>query len=157
MSTQTSSTNSAGNAVFPYPSVIPYLSVSNATAAIEWYKKVFDAQIPDLHYAEDGKRVMHATVMLAGGVVMLCDEFPEFNGGKEQNPLVLGGSGVTVQVHLQHVDEVWNKALAEGAKVEFPLADQFWGDRYGVLSDPFGHRWALFTHKPRPEEKKAKS
>ena len=91
-------------------------------------------------------------VLMAGGVVMICDEFPEFMGGRKQNPLVLGGSGVTVQVLLPNVDEVWEKAVAAGAKIEMPLADQFWGDRYGVIADPFGHRWALFTHKPKPQE-----
>lgn len=137
---------------FQYPSIIPYLTLSDATAALDWYKKVFAAEVPELHHAQDGKRIMHATVLMAGGVVMICDEFPEFNGGKKQNPAVLGGSGVTVQVLLPNVDEVWEKAVAAGAKVEMPLADQFWGDRYGVIADPFGHRWALFTHKPKPAE-----
>ncbi|HMU38963.1 MAG TPA: VOC family protein [Pseudomonadota bacterium] len=147
MSTHTEATPAS----FPYPPVIPYLTLSDATAALSWYKRAFDAEVKDLHYAEDGKRVMHATVLVAGGVVMLCDEFPEFMGGRKQNPMELGGSGVTVQMHLSNVDAVWEKAVAEGAQVEMPLADQFWGDRYGVLRDPFGHRWALFTHKPAPE------
>ena len=149
MSTTTSEQNCPS---FPYPPVIPYLTLSDATAAIEFYKKAFYAQVPDLHHAEDGKRIMHATLLINGGVVMCCDEFPEYMGGKQTNPLALGGSGVAIQIHCADVDAMWNQAVAAGGKVEMPLADQFWGDRYGILSDPFGHRWALFTHKPKPAD-----
>lgn len=136
----------------PPTAVVPYLALENATAAIEYYKKVFDAQVFDHHLAEDGKRVTHATLVINGGVVMLSDEFPEHMGGQKRNPLATGGSGVSIQLNLADADVVWNKAMAEGAVVELPLADQYWGDRYGVLRDPFGHRWALFTHKPQPPE-----
>jgi len=149
MTTTSSEQNSQS---IPYSPVIPYLSLSDATVAIEFYKKVFEAQVPEIHYAQDGKRVMHATLVILGGVVMACDEFPEFMGGKKHNPLALGGSGVSIQVQCPDVDVVWNRAVAAGCQVEMPLADQFWGDRYGVLSDPFGHRWALYTHKPKPAD-----
>jgi len=150
MSTTTSEQN---NQPFPYGPIIPYLTLSDATAAMEFYKKAFAAEVRDLHHAQDGKRVMHATLIINGGVVMLCDEFPELMGGESQkNPLSLGGSGVSIQVECPDVDVVWQRAISAGGKVEMPLADQFWGDRYGVLSDPFGHRWALFTHKPVPAD-----
>ena len=100
---------------------------------------------------DDGKRVMHATLLLNGGVVMLADEFPEFSGGKPSNPAALGGTGVTIQLELKDADAAWKQAVEAGAQVVMPLADQFWGDRYGILADPFGHRWALFTHKPKQQ------
>ncbi len=136
----------------PPLAVVPYLAMDNATAAIAFYQKVFDAKVFDHHMAEDGKRVTHATLLINGGVVMLSDEFPEHTGGRRHSPLALGGSSVSIQLQLEDVDAVWNRAVAEGATVEMPLVDQYWGDRYGILRDPFGHRWALFKHNEKPPE-----
>lgn len=135
----------------PASPVTPYLSLSDATAAIAFYKRAFSAEVAEHHMADDGKRVMHATLLINGGVVMLADEFPEFSGGKPENPAALGGTGVTIHLELADADVLWKQAVEAGAKVVMPLADQFWGDRYGILSDPFGHRWALLTHKPKPQ------
>jgi PhnB protein len=136
----------------PQAPVVPYLSLDDANAAIEFYKRAFGAQLVDKHLADDGKRVMHASLLINGGVVMLADEFPEFSGGRPpENPKALGGSGVTIHLDLKDADTLWNQAVAAGATVLMPLADQFWGDRYGMLADPFGHKWALFTHKPKPQ------
>jgi PhnB protein len=131
----------------PKSPVTSYLVLSDATAAIDFYKRAFDAVVAEHHFAQDGKRVMHATLVVNGGVIMLSDEFPEFSGQKPANPLALGGSSVVIQLELADADAVWQKAVAAGATVEMPLADQFWGDRYGVLRDPFGHRWVLYSHK----------
>lgn len=136
----------------PASPVVPYLSLNDANAAIEFYKRAFSAQVADKHMAEDGKRVMHASLLINGGVVMLADEFPEFSGGRPpENPKALGGSGVTIHLDLKDADPLWNQAVAAGATVLMPLEDQFWGDRYGMLMDPFGHKWALLTHKPKPQ------
>lgn len=136
----------------PRLSVVPYLAMDNATAALAFYQQVFDAKVSDHHMAEDGKRVTHATLLINGGVVMLSDEFPEHTGGRKSNPLALGGSSVSIQLELDNVDAVWSRAIAAGAVAELELADQFWGDRYGILRDPFGHRWALFSHNAKPPE-----
>jgi len=78
--------------------------------------------------------------------VMMSDDFPEFNEGKSSTPEALGGSPVTIHLNLPDVDTVWQQAVDAGATVTMPLADQFWGDRYGQIVDPFGHRWSLSTH-----------
>lgn len=136
----------------PASPVVPYLSLNDATAAIAFYERAFSAQVAAKHMAEDGKRVMHCSLLINGGVVMLADEFPEFSGGRPpENPKALGGSGVVIHLDLKDADPLWNQAVAAGAKVLMPLEDQFWGDRYGMLVDPFGHKWALFTHKPKPQ------
>lgn len=131
--------------------VVPYLTLNDATAAIEFYKRAFGAQVAAHHLADDGKRVMHATLLLNGGVVMLADDFPEFSGGHPSSAKALGGSPVTIQLELKDADVMWKQAVDAGAQVLMPLEDQFWGDRYGILADPFGHRWALFTHKGKPQ------
>jgi PhnB protein len=135
----------------PTSPVVPYLTLSDATSAIEFYKRAFSAQVAEHHLADDGKRVMHETLLINGGVVMLADDFPEFSGGKPSSPAALGGTGVTIQFDLKDADALWKQAVDAGTQVVMPLADQFWGDRYGILADPFGHRWALFTHKPKPQ------
>jgi PhnB protein len=78
---------------------------------------------------------------------MLCDDFPEMRGGAARDPKALGGSAVTLHLALPDVDAVFERAVAAGASVTMPLADQFWGDRYGKLRDPFGHEWSLATPK----------
>lgn len=127
----------------------PHLAVSDATAAIEFYKKAFGATELTRHMAPDGKRVMHAALMINGAMVMLNDEFPEMAGGKLTNPLALGGSPVTLHLQVADADPVFNQAVAAGATVRFPLADQFWGDRYGQVIDPFGHVWSIGSAKKK--------
>lgn len=130
--------------------VTPYLAISNAVQALEFYKKAFGAtQIYKL-LMPDG-RLGHAEIRLGDSVIMLADEFPEF-GGKA--PEVLGGTPVSIHLYVEDVDAFFEKALAAGAKVRKPVVDQFYGDRSGQLEDPFGHLWWVATHKEdvSPEE-----
>ena len=133
------------------PQIIPYLTVNDASAAGEFYKRAFDATETERHVAEDGKRLMHLALRIAGGTLMLADDFPEYNGGKASSPRALGGTPVTLTLECANVDQAWEMAVKAGATVKMPLADQFWGDRYGQLEDPFGHVWALYT--PGAKEK----
>lgn len=129
------------------PPISPHLAVSDASAAIEFYKKAFGATELSRHMAPDGKRVMHAALQVNGGVVMLNDEFPEYTGGKSSTPEALGGTPVTLHLQVMDADSVFNQAIAAGATVKFPLKDQFWGDRYGQVKDPFGHVWSIGSPK----------
>lgn len=132
------------------PPISPHLTVHDAADAIEFYKRAFGAVEMGRAPAPDGKRLMHAALVLNGGLVMLADDFPEMGGGAKSDPKALGGTPVTIHLNLADVDAVWNKAVSAGATVILPLADQFWGDRYGVLADPYGHRWSLGTNKRKP-------
>ena len=123
--------------------IFPHLFVDDAKKAIDFYKSAFGAVELSRHPAPDGKRLMHASLRINDAVLMLCDDFPEHNGGKSQTPKALGGSPVTIHLQVADVDAVWQQAVAAGGKVELPLADQFWGDRYGMLRDPFGHSWSI--------------
>ena len=136
----------------PVPPLAPYLTVDNAQAAIEFYQRAFGAELQEKNLAPDGKRVIHAALSINGGLLMLCDDFPEFSGGKARTPKALGGSAVTLHLDLPYVDGVFERAVAAGATVTMPLADQFWGDRYGKLRDPFGHEWSLATRKRTASE-----
>jgi PhnB protein len=127
----------------PNSQLSPHIFVSNAAAAIEFYKKAFNAQELSRHPAPDGKRIMHAALLVNGGTLMLCDDFPEYRGGKGSTPEALGGSPVVLHLQVPEADSLFNQAVAAGAKVVMPLADQFWGDRYGQITDPFGHTWSI--------------
>lgn len=124
-----------------YHSVTPYLVVKGAAAAIEFYKKVFGAK-EKLRFPE-GERIGHAEIVIGESHVMLADEYPERNIHAPQpghpNP-------VGIMVYLKEVDAVAARAVAEGAILERPVADQFYGDRMGGIVDPFGHRWYVATH-----------
>jgi PhnB protein len=124
-------------------SISPHVCVSNAAAAIDFYKKAFNAQELARHEAPDGKRIMHAALQVNGGTLMLSDDFPEYRGGKSSTPEAYGGSPIVLHLQVSDADALWNQALAAGAKVSMPLADQFWGDRYGQVTDPFGLTWSI--------------
>ena len=125
------------------PPLSPHFAVSDANAAIEFYKKAFNATELHRHMAPDGKRIMHAALQVNGAILMLNDEFPEYTGGKSSTPEALGGTPVTLHLQVTDADSVFNQAVAAGATVKFPLMDQFWGDRYGQVKDPFGHAWSI--------------
>jgi len=126
-----------------YPPLIPYLVVSDAATAILFYKNAFGAIELARHYAGDSTQITHAHLLINGGSIMLSDDFSAMMGGKCMTPEALSGSPVTLHLQLADVDTFWEKAVAGGATVTMELADQFWGDRYGQLLDPFGHRWSL--------------
>jgi PhnB protein len=127
----------------PVSPLSPHLFVSNAAAAIEFYKKAFNGEELSRHPAPDGKRLMHAALLINGVTLMLCDDFPEYRGGKESTPEALGGSPVVLHLQVKDADAAFHQAVAAGGTVVMPLADQFWGDRYGQIKDPFGHTWSI--------------
>ena len=129
----------------PVSGISPYICVNDGRAAIEFYQRAFGAITHELHPAQDGKKIMHASLEINGGLLMMSDDFPEFMGGKSRTPQAFGGSPVVIHLDLPDVDAVWKQAVAAGAKIAIPHKDQFWGDRYGQLTDPFGHTWSLST------------
>ncbi len=120
----------------------PHLVCAGAADAMAFYAKAFGAVELSRLPASDG-RLMHASMRIGDSVFMLCDEMPEWGA---LGPLALKGTPVTVHVYVDDVDAAFARAADAGATVTMPLADMFWGDRYGVLVDPFGHRWSLATH-----------
>ncbi len=124
-------------------SVTPHLVCSDAAKAIEFYKKAFGAIETARMPAPDGK-LMHAAVKIGDSTVMLVDEFPQWGS---LGPNALKGTPVTLHLYVKDVDAAFAKAVDAGAAVKMPLADMFWGDRYGQITDPFGHIWSLATHK----------
>jgi PhnB protein len=124
------------------PSLSPHLVVDDAAAAIDFYVKAFGATELGRVPHPDG-RLVHAALNLNGSTVMLNDDFPDFNEGKSSTPKALGGTPVTIHLQVPDVESAFQRALDAGAVVVAPLEDQFWGDRYGVVRDPFGHHWSL--------------
>ena len=127
-----------------FRTVTPYLSINGAAAAIDWYKKAFGAREIVREPTPDGK-LMHAQIRIGDSILMMSDVFP---GASSQSPDVLGNSPVTLQVYVKNVDKLWHQAVDAGAKVTLPLGDQFWGERYGQLQDPFGHNWSISQRVP---------
>ncbi len=139
-----------------FHTVTPHLVVRGAARAIEFYKKAFGAE--ELGRSPGpGGLLMHATIKIGDSMVMLCDEFPEMKRWVAPDSL----EGTTTALHLSVVDAdaLFARAVAAGAKVSMPLMDAFWGDRYGKLTDPFGHEWSIATHMhdytPEEVQKKA--
>jgi PhnB protein len=124
------------------PALSPHLTVDNAAAAIDFYVKAFDAVEVVRVPRPDGKLV-HASVRINGFLVMLNDDFPEMSGGKSMTPPALGGTPVTIHLTVTDVDAMFQRALDAGATEIVPLEEKFWGDRYGMVADPFGHHWSL--------------
>jgi len=125
-----------------YRTVTPHLTIRGAAEAIEFYKKAFGAREIRRSPGPDGK-VMHAEIQIGDSRILLNDEFPEMGAF---SPSSLKGTPVTMHVFVEDCDAVFDKAVKAGATVAMPLADQFWGDRYGLLVDPFGHRWSIASH-----------
>jgi len=135
-----------------YHSITPYLTVNDARRAIDFYQRAFGAKEIMHMDGPDGK-IGHAELKIGDSVIMLADEMP---GGGCRSPRSLGGCSCGIFLYVDNVDQIFNQATQAGCKVEMPLADQFWGDRYGKLTDPFGHSWSVATHKEdvTPEEMK---
>jgi uncharacterized glyoxalase superfamily protein PhnB len=131
--------------------LIPHLVVKGASEAIDFYKKAFGAQEVSRLTGPDGKCIMHADLQIGDSHIFLVDEFPEMGC---RGPKSIGATAVTIHMYVEDVDAAFGKAVAAGAEVRMSLEDTFWGDRYGVLADPFGHAWSLATHKEdlTPEE-----
>jgi len=125
-----------------YHSVTPYLVVHDAARALDFYQRIFGAK-EIMRMNNPQGRVGHAEIKIGDSLIMLAEETP--NSGV-RSPQSLNGSTVSIFVYFEDVDSVFHKALAAGAKEVQRLADMFWGDRYGRLTDPFGHSWSLATH-----------
>ena len=142
------------NSVNPIPpgfhSLTIHLNVNGAAAYVDFLKRAFNAV--ELHRSPGpGGKVMHSTVRIGDSLLMLADDFSqEF----QMPPFVTGNLPVTIHLYVPDADAAWEQALAAGCQVRFPIADQFWGDRYGQVTDPFGFYWAIATCKEvvSPEE-----
>jgi PhnB protein len=138
-----------------FHTITPQLAVKGVAAAIDWYTKALGAHELLRNPAPDGKSIMHSELLLGDSRFFVVDEFP----GSIRSPATLGGSSVTLHLYVDDVDALFARAVSAGAEVLMPVADQFWGDRYGILQDPFGHRWSIASRvddiSPRALEKRA--
>jgi PhnB protein len=130
--------------------VAPYLTVEDAAAAIDFYKKAFSAE-ERLRLEAPGGQIGHAELVIGGSPVMVCDALPWFS---TRPPRELGGTSASVLVYVEDADAVVKQAVDAGAALTRDVADQFWGDRFGEVQDPFGHSWLISTHVENltPEE-----
>lgn len=122
-----------------YPSVVPYLAVRGGVAALEFYRAAFGAKELARTTTPDGK-LIHGRIKIGNSILMLSDVFP---GAGVAAPATVGTTTVTLHIYSKKVDALWDRAVAAGAKVTMPLENQYWGERYGHLLDPFGHHWSL--------------
>jgi PhnB protein len=125
-----------------YHTVTPYLALDDAAEAIEYYKKAFGANERGRMDAPGGK-IGHAELEIGDSLVMLSDALPQFT---TRSPRELGGTTANVFLYVEDVDAVVKQAVDAGGTIEMEVADQFWGDRFGVVQDPFGHLWSIATH-----------
>ena len=124
------------------PMLVPHLVVDGAAAALDFYAKAFGAE-EMARLPGPGGKLMHAAFRINGHMVFVNDDFPEFCDGRSSAPTALGGTPVTVHLHGPDVDGRFQRAVDAGATVVSPLEEMLWGDRYGVVRDPFGHHWSL--------------
>jgi len=138
-----------------YGSVTPYLILSDAARALEFYKKAFGA-IEEMRMDMPGGKIGHAEIRLGNSIIMLADECPEMDA---RSPQTVGGSPVIIHLYVEDVDAVVARAIKNGAKSLQPVEDKFYGDRSGCIADPFGHIWNISTHKEdlTPEETKKRA
>ncbi len=124
----------------PGDGVTPFLTIRErrGAEALAFYERAFGAVVAERNVAEDGQRLMQAGLRINGGWIMLSDEFPEWRGHDEPAP-----QGVMLHLQVDDADRWMERAAAAGAVVTMPVADQFWGDRYGQVTDPFEHRWSI--------------
>jgi PhnB protein len=125
-----------------YHAVTPYLAVDDAAQAIDFYKRAFGAK-ERVRMEAPGGKIGHAELEIGDSLVMLSDPFPQ---ASTRPPKELGGTSASVFMYVEDVDAVVNQAVEAGATVTMDVADQFWGDRFGTVADPFGHVWSIATH-----------
>ena len=135
-----------------YHTATPYLIVKGAARAIDFYKQAFGAT-ELVRMPGPGGTIGHAEIKIGDSPIMLADEVPQMG---YRSPAALGGSPVSIMIYVEDVDQVVDRSVKAGAKLERPVADQFYGDRNGTIHDPFGHVWTIATHKEdvSPEEMK---
>ncbi len=122
-----------------FRTVTPYLSIEGASQALEWYKKAFGAKELEREPTPDGK-LIHGRIRIGDSIVMMSDVFP---GADTQSPTSLGNTTTTLHIYTKNVDKLFQQAVDAGAKITMPVDNQFWGERYGKLKDPFGHNWSI--------------
>jgi uncharacterized glyoxalase superfamily protein PhnB len=134
-----------------FHTMTPHLVIRGAAEAIEFYKKAFGAEELVRMPGIGGKGVMHAELKIGNSMMMICEEMPQMGA---KSPQAIGGSPVTVHLYVEDVDAAYDRAIKAGASASMAVADMPWGDRYGKLTDPFGHQWSVATHKQdlTPEE-----
>jgi len=128
-----------------FHAVTPHMVMRDAAKAIEFYKKAFGAEEIMRHPGPDGKLIIHAQLKIGDSILMLCDEFPKME--RYLSPASLKGTTIALHLYVKDVDASFQRAVAAGATVSMPVMDAFWGDRYGRVTDPFGHEWSMATHK----------
>ena len=135
--------------------ITPHITLRNAAQAIEFYKKAFGAEEIGRSLTPDGK-IMHAAIRIGDSLIMMNDEFPNMGSSSAE---ALGGTNVTLHIQTEDVDSLFDRAVKAGAKPTMPLANQFWGDRYGQVVDPFGQRWSVATRVEQltPQEIEARA
>jgi PhnB protein len=124
-----------------FHALTPMLAIRHADQAIEWYKKALNATEINRLTEPDGT-IAHAELKISDDVFMIAEENPEYN----KSPHTLGGTSIILNVYVPNVDEIFDRSVENGAKIIFPLKDQFYGDRAGRIQDPFGHMWIISTH-----------
>ena len=124
-----------------YHSVTPSLIVRDAAAAIDFYKRAFGAEEVDRMVGPDGS-IMHAEIKIGDSLIMLGEENEQWG---TRSPLSLGGVHGSLHIYVENADASFDRALKAGATLRYPLEDAFWGDRYGKVTDPFGHEWSIAT------------
>jgi PhnB protein len=125
--------------------LIPHIICTPCSDALDFYQKAVGAEDIQKMPGPDG-RLMHASMRIGKSYVFLADDFPEYCGGKANAPTALGGTPFNFHLYVADCDAAIKRAVAAGATVEMPAEDMFWGDRYGIVRDPFGHKWAFATH-----------
>ena len=126
-----------------FHTVTPHIVVADAANAIEFYKSAFGAHELSRHMTPDGKGLMHARLQIGDSIIMMAGEWPPMCVA----PKSRGGTSVTLSIYCEDADAVFSRAVNAGCSVKMPLADMFWGDRYGVVEDPSGHQWSIATHQ----------
>ena len=139
-----------------FHTITPHLTVRGVSEAVKFYEKAFGAAELYRNLAPDGKSVMHVELMLGDSRMLLHDEFPEHG---QVSPLGGQATGVVLHLYVEDVDDIYQRTVDAGATVVMPLQDCFWGDRYAIVVDPFGHRWSMATRiedlSPRQLQKRA--
>ncbi len=138
-----------------YHAVTPYIAISGGATAIDFYKRAFGAT-ERMRMAQPDGRIGHAELQIGDSCIMLADEFPDM---KFYSPAKYGGTPVTLHLYVDDCDAVVSQAVAAGAKIVHPIKNQFYGDRSGTITDPFGHVWHISTHVEdvAPEEMKKRA
>jgi uncharacterized glyoxalase superfamily protein PhnB len=139
-----------------FHTVTPALTVKDTEKAIGFYKRAFGAEERMRFLGPDEKSIMHAEIKIGDSIIMLGEEHSEMGC---RGPQSLGGTPVSLYLYVEDADQAFTRAVSAGAKADMPVADMFWGDRCGQLTDPFGHKWNLATHKENltPEEMRKRS